>query len=147
VFEDLSATDLLFILAALALGFGVVRFMIVTSFAGEKAAPTPQRAKVSAEPGPASNKDEVSESQGVQNMPERPTVGSPTALWHEILGVQAWASPEQIRDAYEEKLAQYDPRRVDGLGPDLVAIARQRSNEIELAYQRSKAGAGAGNAA
>lgn len=54
---------------------------------------------------------------------------------HEVLGVRADASEEEIRRAYQDKMRQYHPDRVASAAPELQALAEKRSKEINAAYR------------
>lgn len=54
--------------------------------------------------------------------------------WHDVLGVNHDASPEQITTAYRDRLAAYDVTRLDGLAPDLRALADAQVVRIQDAY-------------
>ena len=54
--------------------------------------------------------------------------------WHEILGIRADSSADEITAAYRKKIREYHPDRVDGMGADIRALAQQRSAEINGAY-------------
>ena len=56
------------------------------------------------------------------------------ASWHEVLGVPPDATPEQIRQAYEERSAQYHPRRAAGMGPEFEQTALRMTRRVNDAY-------------
>jgi DnaJ-domain-containing protein 1 len=56
------------------------------------------------------------------------------AHWHEVLGVRATATIDQIKAAYRAKITQYHPDRTEGLGPELRSIALRRTQELNIAY-------------
>ncbi len=53
-----------------------------------------------------------------------------------ILGVQADASPAEIKKAYYELVKQYHPDRVSTLGPELQNLAREKTAQINQAYEK-----------
>ena len=53
-----------------------------------------------------------------------------------ILGIDRNASQEEIRRAFHKRMGEYHPDRVQGLGPELRALADAKSKEISWAYQQ-----------
>lgn len=53
---------------------------------------------------------------------------------HEVLGVDANASPAEIKQAYRRLMKEHHPDRVAGLGEAEQAEAEERSKEINRAY-------------
>jgi hypothetical protein len=53
--------------------------------------------------------------------------------WNDILGVSPNASEREIRTAYREKIKQYHPDRVAGLGEKLRIVAEQEAQKINSA--------------
>lgn len=69
-----------------------------------------------------------------------PTVAAAEALprlaaWHEVLGVAATATPDEIKDAYRALMSQYHPDKVASLGEELQVLAERKSKEISAAYR------------
>lgn len=56
--------------------------------------------------------------------------------WNQVLEVDVGASPEEIRQAYQQKIQLYHPDKLAGLGPAFMAIAEAKSKEIHEAYQQ-----------
>ncbi len=54
---------------------------------------------------------------------------------YEILEIARGATSDEIRRAYLAKLAQYHPDKVNHLGDDLQKLAREKTLEIQEAYQ------------
>lgn len=52
-----------------------------------------------------------------------------------ILGLEADASPEEIRDAYRREMSKYHPDKVAHLGEDLRTVAERRTKLIQRAYE------------
>ena len=61
--------------------------------------------------------------------------GSTPQPWYEVLRVHSTASREEMQQGYRRVIALYHPDRVAGLGPELRALAEQRSKEINAAYE------------
>jgi hypothetical protein len=55
--------------------------------------------------------------------------------WHEILGVSAEATADQIREAYKHLISKYHPDKVDALGQELRDLAERKTQEITAAYR------------
>jgi hypothetical protein len=58
--------------------------------------------------------------------------------WWEVLGVSPTATSEEIGRSYREKIRQYHPDRLHGLGAELLELAERRSKEINSAYFEAK---------
>lgn len=58
-------------------------------------------------------------------------------VWFEVLGVSAGATQEEIHAAYKKLISQYHPDKVASLGPDLRALAEEKSKLINSAYRRA----------
>jgi DnaJ-domain-containing protein 1 len=69
--------------------------------------------------------------QGPINAPP-PAQSGPT--WHQVLGIDANASPEQIREAYQQQISLYHPDKVANMGPEIQALASRKAQDINLAY-------------
>jgi DnaJ-domain-containing protein 1 len=54
--------------------------------------------------------------------------------WFEVLGVSPTASVDEIKNAYRERVRQYHPDRVQGLGKEFWEIAEQKTKELNSAY-------------
>ena len=57
--------------------------------------------------------------------------------WHEILGVSAEATADQIRDAYKHLISKYHPDKVDNLGEELKNLAEHKTQQITAAYREA----------
>ncbi|MEZ4270018.1 MAG: J domain-containing protein [Myxococcota bacterium] len=63
-------------------------------------------------------------------------VATPSA-W-EVLGVAPGSSSEEIRRAYQDKIRQYHPDRVNDPGEELQALADSKTKAINAAYETLK---------
>jgi DnaJ-domain-containing protein 1 len=63
----------------------------------------------------------------------RATDGAP---WdpHAVLGVARGASTETVAQAYRDRLKEYHPDRVAGLGVELQELAHRKTLDIQRAY-------------
>jgi hypothetical protein len=107
MFEGISASGWLVIVCALALGFGVIRFMIVTV---------------------------EDRSAGIPPPPSEP---APRA-WHEVLGVPADASWEQIEAAHAQLIAPYRSTGIGQLGAEFSQLAESKVREIDAALEQAR---------
>lgn len=57
---------------------------------------------------------------------------------YSILGVSRNAGPEEIRNAYHEKIRQYHPDLVDKMGPEIQQVAREKTQLLNSAYETLK---------
>jgi preprotein translocase subunit Sec63 len=53
---------------------------------------------------------------------------------YEILGVSRGASTKAVTQAYRERLKEYHPDRVAGLGAELQDLAHRKTLDIQRAY-------------
>jgi len=134
--NDISASGWLVILCALALGFGLVRFLVVTmnqelerkadqEEAGEEHAANEETSK------------RASKQARQDPPPDSPRPNDEHAHWTEVLELAAQASAEDIRAAYRRKMAQYHPDKVATLGPELRRLAEQMAKRINRAYEEA----------
>ena len=135
MFSDISAGGWLVVLSALALGFGLVRFLVV-SMRDSIEKSTPKQENSSARPsGFGTNYGERASHAG--NSRKTGTESDPLPkAWHDILGVKSNASLDQIRTAYRKKMALYHPDKVASLGAEFSVIAERMTKEINEAYER-----------
>jgi preprotein translocase subunit Sec63 len=73
-----------------------------------------------------------------QPLPGQPDHRAP----HDVLGVSAGASEDEIRRAYQRLVRQYHPDRVATMAPELRALAEQRTKEINRAFESLSGKAG-----
>ena len=135
--SDISAGGWLVIFLFMALGFGLVRFFVVSMRERfENSTSTPYRGSNS-ETGSGS-RDEKLKSYASEDE----TYGDNSELtrtprdWYEVLGIAANASNDQIRAAYRKKIALYHPDKVSSLGPEFSVVAERKTKEINAAYER-----------
>lgn len=60
---------------------------------------------------------------------------NPVAGPHSVLGIEAGASADEIREAYRERMQEYHPDKVAHLGQELQDLALEKSQEIQRAYR------------
>ncbi len=54
---------------------------------------------------------------------------------YEVLGVNSNANTDEIKAAYKLKISEYHPDKVAHLGEELQRLAREKSDEINKAYE------------
>lgn len=69
--------------------------------------------------------------------PPRPSE-PPEKTAYEVLGVNAYASKQEIRAAYQTLIRQYHPDLTSNLAPELRDLAEKRTKEITAAYNQLK---------
>jgi DnaJ like chaperone protein len=62
---------------------------------------------------------------------------STAPTWATILGVSPQAGMDEIRRAYQQRIAEYHPDKVARLGAELRELAERKSKEINLAYDEA----------
>ena len=72
--------------------------------------------------------------QSEQRRPSAPAPAPSEPTWYQVLGVDANASPERIREAYQQQISLYHPDKVASLGPEIQAVASRKAQDINLAY-------------
>ena len=73
--------------------------------------------------------------------PEPPKPPKPPS-WPEVLGLEEYATLDEIRAAYKRLMSQYHPDKVASLGVELQELAERKSKEIAVAYQQALAARG-----
>lgn len=53
---------------------------------------------------------------------------------YQVLEITPSATAEEIAHAYRTQMKRYHPDRVEGLGPELRAVAHRKTQEIQRAY-------------
>ena len=76
--------------------------------------------------------------------PPKPDPGTASAdqdltarTWEAVLGVDKFATRAQVTAAYRSAIGQYHPDKVATLGPEIRALAEEKSKEINLAYEQA----------
>ncbi len=72
------------------------------------------------------------------DVPEENAADVDDADPYRVLGVARGASPVEITAAFRDKMKQYHPDRVAGLGEELQKMAHDKSIEIRRAYDLLK---------
>ena len=57
-----------------------------------------------------------------------------------VLGVAPTASRGEIARAFRARMAQYHPDRLATMGPEIRALADEKSKQVTLAYARTRRG-------
>jgi preprotein translocase subunit Sec63 len=60
------------------------------------------------------------------------------AGWDVVLQISRYASPDDIRKAYQLQITKYHPDKVAGLGEEFKAMANRKSQEINAAYAAAR---------
>lgn len=63
-----------------------------------------------------------------------PVASQSGPTWYQVLGIDANASPEKIREAYQQQISLYHPDKVANMGPEIQALASKKAQDINLAY-------------
>ncbi len=141
--DDISPTGWFVVLCALALGFGLVKFLFVSMSGDRTDSPGgTKHARPHSSASGASTEDSTSashhrtEEPGSRQERVEPSTG---AAWYDVLGVPADAPWDAVRSAYKKKMAMYHPDKVSALGPEFAVIAERMSKDINAAYERARA--------
>jgi len=57
--------------------------------------------------------------------------------WYQILEIEKTSTIEEIKKAYRNKMKEYHPDRVAGLGKEFSKLAEEKSKEINMAYEEA----------
>jgi hypothetical protein len=57
--------------------------------------------------------------------------------WDSVLGVSKFSTREQVTAAYRSAISRYHPDKVATLGPEIRALAEEKSKEINAAYEQA----------
>jgi DnaJ-class molecular chaperone len=117
----MTINEFVVILACAVAGFWLVSF-VVEAFGSKR----------NIEDQPSGN----SSGKGLRS--DEKAVTEPT--WFEVLEVAPTASVNEIKAAYRERVRQYHPDRVQGLGFELRQIADQKVKQLNAAYDSALRG-------
>ena len=65
----------------------------------------------------------------------RPEKAQGAFAWNVVLDVDEGANRAAITAAYRQRISQYHPDKVSQMGPEIRALAEQKSKEINAAYE------------
>lgn len=156
MFDDLSTQEWFFLALAAGTGFLVVRHFMDKLSDGtgkgagpQQAAPAPptrdgadqtswfrgdaQAADGAGDQGFARGGERGGDDGGA-HAPPRDT---PAAPWYQVLEVSPTAPAGDIKAAYKRKIRKYHSDKLAGLGPEFIAIAEAKAQEINRAYQQA----------
>jgi DnaJ-domain-containing protein 1 len=68
----------------------------------------------------------------------RPAAAAAPEDWWTVLYLPANADLAAVKDAYRSLIAQYHPDKVEGMGPEIRAVAAAQSARINAAYEAAK---------
>jgi hypothetical protein len=124
MFDGVTGMDWLFLVAALALGFGVVKFMMVAHAVPKAAVPAVTIGSVPVQAPKAHGVEcaHAFDGAGVNGATSEESAESRPA-WFELLGVPQRASEHEIEHAFQKQWFAADPARVNRLMADLCFIA------------------------
>jgi len=57
--------------------------------------------------------------------------------WYQILEVDKTSALEEIKKSYRNKMKEYHPDRVSGLGQEFIKLAEEKAKEINMAYEQA----------
>ena len=70
--------------------------------------------------------------------PHPPSADESPVGWDVVLQVSRYASPDDIRKAYQAQITKYHPDKVASLGDEFKAMADRKSQEINAAYAAAR---------
>ena len=82
------------------------------------------------------NQEDVRRQQEGENERKAKLNGTGTQDWWAVLGISQDATLETAK--YRSKMKQYHPDRVEGLGPEFIQLASQKSKELNAALIDAK---------
>lgn len=115
----MSSTDIVVVVVGLVVGYFAVSWLIGSVTRGRGA------------PAAGANRNVPPGGAWV----DRDAVGrNDPRPWYEVLQVPAYASLDDVKQAYRRRIAEYHPDRTTGLGEELRQLAEARAKEINVAY-------------
>lgn len=86
--------------------------------------------------GEADAKHGSARAESAQGEPQQPPKSSNnrTRPWHEVLCVPRIATLDEVKRAYRQRMSEYHPDKVVGLGVELRSLAEAKAKEINVAY-------------
>lgn len=128
MFEELGAIEWLVVLSAGALGFGLIRFFLVTitNRTGNNSVPL----------APFETHPATAHEVATAGIPGRFT-DAQHRPWYEVLGVEPQASAAEIQQAYDRKRQDYALDKFQPLGDAFVRLAEKSLGETESAYAQA----------
>lgn len=123
--EGLSIKEILFVIFAMFVGYGLVTFLIKS--VQDKSTGIPEQN------GPFQDHAQSDSNSGGQTKEER----MESFAWHEVLEISPMATHQEIRDAYRRKISMYHPDKVAGLAPEFAQIAEKKTQDLNRAYEQA----------
>ena len=77
-------------------------------------------------------------SKGQQRARRKRQEAPQRAPWWEVLGVSQEASLEEINRHYRQAIRMYHPDKVAEMAPEIIALAEQRTKELNAAFSQAK---------
>jgi len=77
-------------------------------------------------------------SMGPAPAPPPPSSSQSQPEWADVLGVAPDASRDDVKRAYLQKIAEFEPGRLAALGPEMRKLAEERLQQINLAFDAAE---------
>lgn len=84
---------------------------------------------------PASDGEAGPQTHGAEGDEHVAAAGDVAGNWHRILEVPEHAGKDEIVAAYRRLVSLYHPDKTNNLGPELQALATEKSKQINAAYR------------
>lgn len=84
---------------------------------------------------PARDGETEPQAHGVEGDEHADQAGDVAGNWYRILEVPEHAGKEEIVAAYRRLVSLYHPDKTNNLGPELQALATEKSKQINAAYR------------